>query len=74
VIEIVPPAVDTALNGAWLKTQIEPLESFADSVFEEIKNGSTEIGYSTSAERMRMSRDEIDEYTGKMYNAMKDNF
>lgn len=73
VIEIVPPAVDTALNGAWLKTHIEPLDAFADSVFEEIKKGNTEIGYSTSAERIRMSRDKIDEYTEKMYNAMKNN-
>lgn len=71
VIEVVPPAVNTDLNGTWLKTQIEPLDAFADGVFAGLKNGEKEIGYSTSLARIRMSRDEIDEYTEKMYRAMK---
>lgn len=71
VIEVVPPAVDTDLNGTWLKTQIEPLDAFADGVFAGLKDGVQEIGYSTSLARIRMSRDEIDEYTDKMYSAMK---
>lgn len=29
------------------------------------------IGYGSSAARLRMSRDELDEYTEKMYLAMK---
>lgn len=71
VIEVVPPAVDTDLNGTWLKTQIEPLDAFAEGIFAGLKNGEKEIGYSTSLARIRMSRAEIDEYTEKMYNAMK---
>ncbi len=71
VIEVVPPAVDTDLNGAWLKTQIEPLDAFADGIFKGLEEGSKEIGYSTSIARLQMSRDEINMYSEKMYNAMK---
>ncbi len=71
VIEVAPPAVDTDLNGTWLKTQVEPLNAFADGIFKGLEEGKTEIGYSTSADRLRMSRDQIDEYSAKMYNAMK---
>lgn len=71
VIEVVPPAVDTGLNGNWLKTQIEPLDTFTNSIFEKLEAGNEEIGYATSIERMRMSRDEINKYTEKMYRAMK---
>lgn len=71
VIEVVPPAVDTDLNGTWLQTHVEPLDSFADGIFKGLEEGTTEIGYSTSASRLRMSRDEIDMYAEKLYNAMK---
>jgi uncharacterized oxidoreductase len=71
VIEVAPPAVDTDLSGTWLRTHIEPLDAFADGIFKELADGKTEIGYSTSADRLRMSRDKIDEYVEKMYNAMK---
>jgi Short-chain dehydrogenase involved in D-alanine esterification of lipoteichoic acid and wall teichoic acid (D-alanine transfer protein) len=71
VIEVAPPAVDTDLNGTWLQTRIEPLDSFADGIFKGLGEGKTEIGYGTSADRLRMSRDEIEEYAEKMYNAMK---
>jgi uncharacterized oxidoreductase len=71
VIEVVPPAVDTDLSGAWLQTHVEPLDAFADGIFKGLEEGETEIGYSTSASRLRMSRDEIDMYAEKLYNAMK---
>lgn len=71
VIEVVPPAVDTDLNGTWLRTRIEPLDAFAAGIFKGLEEDQTEIGYGTSADRMRMSRAEINEYAEKMYNAMK---
>lgn len=72
VIEVAPPAVNTDLGGAGLHTQGEPLDAFADGIFKELEEGSKkEIGYGTSANRLRMSRDEIDEYTEKMYKATK---
>lgn len=72
VIEVAPPAVNTDLGGTGLHTQGEPLDAFADGIFEGLEEGKKEIGYGTSASRLRMSRDEIDEYAEKMYNAMKD--
>lgn len=72
VIEVVPPAVNTELNGTWLKTYLEPLDAFADGIFKGLEEGKTEIGYGNSTARMRMSRDEIDAFTEKLYNAMKD--
>jgi uncharacterized oxidoreductase len=48
------------------------LDAFADGIFKGLEDGLKEIGYGTSVSRLRMSRDEIDAYTEKMYNAMKD--
>jgi uncharacterized oxidoreductase len=72
VIEVAPPAVKTDLGGTALHTQGEPLDAFADGIFKGLEEGKEEIGYGTSVSRLRMSRDEIDEYAEKMYNAMKD--
>ncbi|WP_138494420.1 SDR family oxidoreductase [Paenibacillus pinistramenti] len=71
VIEIAPPAVNTDLGGAGLHTHGEPLDDFADGIFKGLEEGKPEIGYGTSESRLRMSRDEIDEYTEKMYQATK---
>ncbi|WP_046226938.1 SDR family oxidoreductase [Paenibacillus dauci] len=71
VIEIAPPAVNTDLGGAGLHTHGEPLDAFANGIFAGLKEGLAEIGYGSSAERLRMSRDDIDTYTEKMYQASK---
>jgi len=71
VIEVAPPAVNTDLGGTGLHTHGEPLDNFADGIFKELAQGNTEIGYGSSVARLRMSRDEIDEYTEQMYHAMK---
>lgn len=71
VIEVAPPAVNTNLGGAGLHTHGEPLNDFADGIFKGLKEGKQEIGYGSSADRLRMSRDEIDEYVEKMYHATK---
>ena len=71
VIEVAPPAVNTDLGGAGLHTQGEPVDDFADGIFKGLEEGKEEIGYGTSVNRLRMSRDEIDEYVAKMYHAMK---
>jgi len=71
VIEVAPPAVNTDLGGAGLHMSGEPLDAFADGIFKGLAEGKTEIGYGTSVDRLRMSRDEIDEYVEKMYQATK---
>ncbi|QAY67569.1 SDR family oxidoreductase [Paenibacillus protaetiae] len=71
VIEIAPPAVNTDLGGAGLHTTGEPLDAFADGIFQGLAEGKPEIGYGTSVNRLRMSRDDIDTYTANMYEATK---
>jgi uncharacterized oxidoreductase len=71
VIEVAPPAVNTDLGGSGLHVHGEPLDAFADGIFKGLEEGKEEIGYGTSVSRLRMSRDEIDEYTEKMYQATK---
>ncbi|RIX59726.1 SDR family NAD(P)-dependent oxidoreductase [Paenibacillus nanensis] len=71
VIEIAPPAVNTNLGGVGLHSNGEPLDNFADGIFKELEEGKEEIGYGTSVNRLRMSRDEMDEHVTKMYNAMR---
>lgn len=71
VIEIAPPAVNTDLGGAGLHTQGEPLNEFADGIFKGLEEGKKEIGYGSSVERLRMSRDEIDKHVENMYKALK---
>jgi Short-chain dehydrogenase involved in D-alanine esterification of lipoteichoic acid and wall teichoic acid (D-alanine transfer protein) len=71
VIEIAPPAVNTSLGGAGLHVHGEPLEAFADGIFQGLAEGKLEIGYGTSIERLRMSRDDIDKYAANMYQATK---
>jgi uncharacterized oxidoreductase len=62
VVEIVPPAVNTDLGGPGLHTFGVDLDAFADSIFERLDNGETEIGYETSEARRLASRQELDAY------------
>ncbi|GMA59621.1 hypothetical protein GCM10025859_00610 [Alicyclobacillus fastidiosus] len=71
VIEVAPPAVNTDLGGSGLHTHGEPLDAFTDGIFQGLEEGKQEIGYGSSVNRLRMSRDEIDAYVEKMYQAMK---
>ncbi|BBI36649.1 SDR family oxidoreductase [Cohnella abietis] len=71
VIEVAPPAVNTDLGGAGMHKQGEPLDAFADGIFNELATGKNEIGYGDSVDRIRMSRDEVNVCVEKMYQATK---
>ncbi|MEK5033552.1 SDR family NAD(P)-dependent oxidoreductase [Paenibacillus sp. FSL R7-0302] len=71
VIEVAPPAVNTDLGGSGLHVHGEPLAAFTDGIFQGFAEGLQEIGYGSSVERLRMSRDRIDEYAAQMYEATK---
>jgi uncharacterized oxidoreductase len=49
----------------------EPLDAFADGIFKGLEEGKKEIGYGTSVNALRMSRDEIDEWVEKGYQLWK---
>lgn len=67
VIEVAPPSVATTFTGG----SGEPLDAFADGIFQGFEEGRQEIGYGSSVNRLRMSRDEIDAYVENMYQATK---
>ncbi|QHW32275.1 SDR family NAD(P)-dependent oxidoreductase [Paenibacillus rhizovicinus] len=71
VIEVVPPAVNTQLGGDGLHVHGEPLDAFADGIFQGLAEGKSEIGYGTSVPRLRMSRDDIDQQVSNLYEATK---
>ncbi|MBM7565192.1 SDR family oxidoreductase [Paenibacillus sacheonensis] len=71
VIEVAPPAVNTDLGGTGLHVHGEPLDAFADGIFKGLEEGKAEVGYGTSVDRLRMSRDDIDAYAAKMYESSK---
>ncbi|GAB2779654.1 putative oxidoreductase [Hymenobacter luteus] len=60
VLEVVPPAVNTDLGGAGLHTWGVPVDDFADSVMQRLAAGEQEVGYGTSEEIRRASREQID--------------
>lgn len=43
----------------------------AATAYKGLEEGKPEIGYGTSVDRLRMSRDQVDEYTANMYQATK---
>ncbi|WP_139923256.1 SDR family oxidoreductase [Hymenobacter sp. DG01] len=60
VLEVVPSAVNTDLGGAGLHTWGVPVNDFADSVMQRLAAGEQEVGYGTSEEIRRASREQID--------------
>lgn len=73
VIEIFPPAVNTDLGGIGLHTFGAPIDDFADEIFNGLESGAEEIGYGGSKNRLRASRDELDEGTKKAWYNFKRN-
>jgi uncharacterized oxidoreductase len=66
VVEIIPPAVDTDLQGPGLHTFGVPLGEFADSVFSRLGQGEMEIAYGTSEKASHASRAELEEIFRRM--------
>lgn len=58
VIEVAPPAVQTDLGGPGLHTFGEPLDAFADHVFQKLAEGENEFGYKSSESRRTASYEE----------------
>lgn len=53
VIEIIPPKLNTDLGGKGLHDDAPPVTEFLESIFEQLKNGNTELGYAHSAEQLK---------------------
>ncbi|MCO6147479.1 SDR family oxidoreductase [Flavobacterium sp. NRK1] len=57
VIELIPPALNTDLGGAGIHDFAPPVSGFIDSVFEQLKEGKTEIAYDKSVAMMTSGPD-----------------
>jgi uncharacterized oxidoreductase len=61
VVEIVPPVVDTDLDGFGFHTHGVPAADFADSVMTRVAAGELGVSYGSSETARRASREELDE-------------
>ncbi|UOQ46223.1 SDR family NAD(P)-dependent oxidoreductase [Halobacillus salinarum] len=73
VIEIFPPAVNTDLGGPGMHTFGANLQEFADSVFAEIEEGETEIGYGDSVHRLKADRESLKAGSKQAWEKFKQN-
>lgn len=69
VIEIIPPALNTDLGGVGLHDIHPSVSSFIESIFEQLKQGETELTFGTSETRLNASAEELRNH----FNAMHTN-
>lgn len=70
VIEIIPPALNTDLGGKGIHTAYPAVSDFIVSIFQQLKEGKTELTFGTSADRANANNETIAEY----FNRMNSNF
>lgn len=66
VIELIPPALNTDLGGKGLHDSAPAVSDFVQSVFEQLKEGKTEVTFGTSETRARASQEELKNYFSMM--------
>jgi uncharacterized oxidoreductase len=59
VIEIIPPALNTDLGGKGLHDTAPPVSDFIESVFQQLKEGKTEITFGFSAAMAKANPEEL---------------
>lgn len=62
VIEIVPPALNTDLGAKGLHTMHPPVSDFVESIFQQLKEGKTELSFGSSAGRVEANNETVMEY------------
>lgn len=61
VIEIIPPALNTDLGGKGLHDAAPPVKDFMEAIFNQLKEGSTELTFGFSEERTKANNATISE-------------
>jgi uncharacterized oxidoreductase len=59
VIEMIPPALNTDLGGKGLHDWAPPVSGFVEAVFNQMKEGKTELTFGTSEDRARENNEVI---------------
>jgi uncharacterized oxidoreductase len=67
VIELIPPALETDISGGKNRNMGYPsVNDFVESIFQQIKEGKTELTFGTSETRAKANNDAIAEYYKKL--------
>ena len=66
VIEMIPPALNTDLGGKGIHDGQPAVSDFVESVFQQMKDGKTELTFGTSEGRAKANNETITEYFNKM--------
>jgi uncharacterized oxidoreductase len=66
VIEMIPPALNTDLGGKGIHDGQPPVSDFVESVFQQMKEGKTELTFGTSEGRAKANNETITENFNKM--------
>jgi uncharacterized oxidoreductase len=66
VIEMIPPALNTDLGGQGIHNTHPSVSDFVTSVFEQMKQGKTELTFGTSETRAKANHEAIDEYFNRL--------
>ncbi|RZK21427.1 MAG: SDR family NAD(P)-dependent oxidoreductase [Pedobacter sp.] len=66
VIEMIPPALNTDLGAKGLHNDFPPVSDFVTSIFEQLKEGKTELTFGTSGDRAKANNETIQEYFNMM--------
>ncbi len=69
VIEIIPPALNTDLGGKGLHDAAPAVSGFIDSIFQQLKNGKTELTYGSSEDRLNASAEELRKHFHQMHQS-----
>ena len=66
VIEMIPPALNTDLGGKGIHDGQPSVSDFVESVFQQMKEGKTELTFGTSEARANANNEVITDYFNKM--------
>ncbi|MEO6001250.1 MAG: SDR family NAD(P)-dependent oxidoreductase [Chitinophagaceae bacterium] len=66
VIEMIPPALNTDLGAKGIHDGYPAVSDFVQAVFEQLKEGKTELTFGTSESRAKANNDVITDYFNKM--------
>ena len=66
VIEMIPPALNTDLGGKGIHDAYPPVSAFVNTVFDQMKEGKTELTFATSGDRASANNEVISDLFNKM--------
>ena len=66
VIEMIPPALNTDLGGKGIHDGHPSVSDFVESVFQQMKEGKTELTFGFSEGRVKANNETIDEYFNRL--------